>query len=519
MRHLAVFLTALFTALLPSHPALADPADIAAASRSVVRVVLITDDGENAEMIGHGSGLAVASNIIMTNAHVVAQARDADSVRIGVVPSQGKSGWFARIIALSPKNDLALLQLTEKGDLPPVTFNTGAVEDGSEVFAVGYPGNVDLAQGLDIGDIVSPTSPVKARGYVSSGRSSKQFDTILHTAPIGAGNSGGPLLDACGRVIGVNSFGTLSGEGDSEFYFAVSMREAMRFLLAAGVKPQVNAEPCRSIAELDQAETDRIAREKLLSDERERADAAKRDLAERTAERQAQREVIGARENGMALAGVSVLLALVAGGLAFVWSSRPEAAQPENQRKIKIAAIAAGVLLIGAVVAWLMRPSLDEIERRAQAIAEESEPQAKPSPAETSRSGSLICVLDADRSRVTLSPVTDVPLAWRSDGCVNGRSQYGLDADGWSRILVPNEEDAVTVASFDPRTQVYRTDRYLLGLEAMARIRAERAKIDAPACGAGEAAARTLGEAQARLKALLPSVPNERMVYNCQAAK
>lgn len=521
MRHLATFLAALFLAL--SSPALADPADIAATARSVVRVVLITDDGQKAEMIGHGSGLAVTGNVIMTNAHVVAQARDNAGVKIGVVPSQGKGGWFARIIALSPNNDLALIQLTERGSLPPVTFNTGAVEDGSEVFALGYPGNVDLAQGLNIGDIVTPTSPVKARGYVSAGRSSKQFDTILHTAPIGAGNSGGPLLDACGRVIGVNSFGTLSGDGDSEFYFAVSMREAMRFLVAAGVKAQINGEPCRSIADLDRAEADRLAGQKLLTEEQERAAAAKRDLAERVAERQAQREVIGARENGMALAGVAVLLALVASGLAFTWSSQsekggPEQDRPENRKKVKAAAIAAVLLLIGAVVAWLTRPSLDDIETRAEEIAAKGEPSGAASPTAPAKdsAGAMICVLDAQRSRVTLSPVTDVPIDWRPGGCMNGRSQYGSSADGWSRILVPGEEDSVTVATFDPATRVYRTDRWLLDLDAMAKVRAERAKYDPPACGAGQAAAEMLGDAQAQLKALLPPVPNERMVYNCQ---
>lgn len=513
MRFLVALLLAL-SALLPT-PALADPADIAATARSVVRVVLISDDDSETQLIGHGSGLAVTGNVILTNAHVVAQAQGNPGVKIGVVPPQGKSGWFARIIAVSPNNDLALIQLTEKGSLTPVTLNTGAVEDGAEVFAVGYPGNVDLAQGLGIGDIVSPTSPVKARGYVSTGRSSKQFDTILHTAPIGAGNSGGPLLDACGRVIGVNSFGTLSGEGDSEFYFAVSMREAMRFLVAAKIQPQINGEPCRSLADLDRAEADRLAGQKLLTEEQERAEAAKRDQTERNAERQAQFEVIGARENGMALSGVLVLLALISGGLAFLWSQKAEQTV-EHRRKVKLAAIAAAVLMIGAIAAWLMRPSLDAIDERAREIATKDEPKAMASKAAKDSGGALVCVLDSQRSRVTLSPVTDVPLDWKPDGCVNARSQYGLGSDGWSRILVPNQEDSVTVASFDPKSRVYRTDRYLLDLDTMTKVRAARAKYTPPACGAGDAAARQFGEAQAELKGLLPTVPNERMVYNCQ---
>jgi len=109
-------LAAAFAALL-SVPLHADPADIAAASRSVVRVVLVADDGSS-ELIGHGSGIAVGPDLIVTNAHVVEPAQDFDAVRIGVVPPQGKTGWFARVIAFSPRNDLALLKLTEPGTLP-----------------------------------------------------------------------------------------------------------------------------------------------------------------------------------------------------------------------------------------------------------------------------------------------------------------------------------------------------------------------------------------------------------------
>ncbi len=78
------------------------------------------------------------------------------------------------------------------------------------VTSVGYPMNVDRAQGLSLDDIFKAQPPVKSRGFLSGRRPSREFDTILHTAPIGKGSSGGPLLDNCGRVIGVNSFGAES---------------------------------------------------------------------------------------------------------------------------------------------------------------------------------------------------------------------------------------------------------------------------------------------------------------------
>lgn len=509
MRQFLVSLLLLLAAFTAS-PALADPADIAATARSVVRVVLIgkDDDGEPS-LIGHGSGIAVGPNLILTNAHVVRMARDDDALRIGVVPSQGKGGWFAHVQAYSPGNDLALLRLTESGSLPAATLFPGAVTDGEDVFAVGYPGGVDLAQGFSVEDMVTPASPVKTRGNVSTGRSSKQFDTILHTAAIGAGNSGGPLLDSCGRVIGVNSFGTISDGSDSEFFFAVSMREITRFLLMAKVKPLIAGTPCRSLAQLDQAEAARLAGERALSDEQARKDAA----AMEKAERQAQMAVISERENGMAVAGVAALLAVIAGMTALMLSQR----RRSKRRDIVLTGVAAGLLLIGAGTAWMMRPSLGEIDKRAEELVAKARPSDAAATA-SNAAGKLLCVLDPGRSRVTVSDTTDVPLDWQPDGCVNQRSQYGRSSNVWSRILVPESEDTVIVASFDPDKSEYRTDRYPLGIDEMEKLRAARAKIDAPSCGAGAAAASRFGADQDQLRGLLPATPNERLVYRCGAA-
>lgn len=511
MRLIAILLAAL-SALLTT-AAHAEPADIAAASRGVVRVVLIARAGDRIALQGHGTGVAVAPDLILTNAHVVEAAEEFDVVRIGVVPPQGKGGWFARIVAIDHRRDLALIKLAETGKVPPLSLFTGPVADGEDVYAVGYPGNVDLAQGLNAADIVSPTSPVKTHGNVSTGRSSKAFDTILHTAPIGAGNSGGPLLDGCGRVLGINSFGTEAASGaDSEFYFAVSMREISRFLMQAGIRAQTTGIACRSIADLDRAEAARQAGARTHLDEQTRAAAEKRAADLERARREAQAQVISARDNFMALAGLALLLATVALGATFYLRTR------DKRREAKLAAVAAGALLIGAVAAWSARPGIAEIEERAQKmVAPPASPSPAPSASSASPQGNYLCVLDPERSRVTVSQVTDVPFSWTAQGCVNGRTQYGLSANGWSRTLVPNEEQTVTVTNFDPETATYKTERYLLDLDTMQKLRAERAKFSAPSCGAGEEAARKLGDAEMALKALLPSEPNERMVYRCSA--
>ena len=509
MHRIFAFLVVL-CALTAAPLALAEPADIAAASRGVVRVVLVSKDGDSVQYVGHGSGFAVSPTLVVTNAHVVAEARDAESMLIGVVPSEGTSGYLAKVVAYSPRNDLALLRLIDKGSISALTLFPGAIEDGSEVYAVGYPGNVDLAQGLSLAEIVEPQSAVKTRGYISSGRSSRQFETLLHTAPVGSGNSGGPLLDSCGRVIGVNSFGTLSEGADSEFYFAVSLREVTGFLREAGVTPRIAGMPCRSLAELDRAESQRLASEQALNDAQARRQGAASDKARAGAQRRAELEVIAERENGMALAALLLVAALAAGGGAFVVEQR-------GDRRMAMIAGGAGVaLLLAAILAWILRPPLGSIDERAAASLSIAEPGPVAATSAEASAGTFVCVFDPARSRATVSEVADVQLAWSAGGCVNGRTQYGLANDGWSRLLAPNDEATVSVNRYDPATRTYQVERFLLGLEAMTAARAARSAIKAPACGADEAAAREFGTGLQTIKALLPPQPNERLVYKCQ---
>ena len=126
---------------------------------------------------------------------------------------------------------------------------------------------------------------------------------------------------------------------------------------------------------------------------------------------------------------------------------------------------------------------------------------------------------DPQRSRAVGEVAQDVPFDWSDDGCVNRRTQYGQAEGAWSRVLVPELEDAVSVNRFDPATREYRVERYLLDRAAIARVRAARAEYQAPACGAGEQAVSDFGARQAAILALLPDRPNERLVYTCSQGR
>ncbi|MGD9811481.1 MAG: serine protease, partial [Sphingobium sp.] len=168
-------LCVLLTLAFASHgPARADQQDVAAVARGVVRVVIIATNGEDAFFVGHGSGFAVAPDKVLTNAHVVELLRTEKNLVVGIIPSEGKRTYGGRVIAYSPGNDLALIQLKE-GRLPVTTFFAGGVTDGQQVTAIGYPGAVDRAQGLDLSEMVQPLSPVKTVGTVSTGRASHGY--------------------------------------------------------------------------------------------------------------------------------------------------------------------------------------------------------------------------------------------------------------------------------------------------------------------------------------------------------
>ena len=520
MTRLTLFFAALLAMLCA--PALrAEPADIDAAARGVVRVVIIGTENGEIYPVSHGTGFAVTPDTIVTNAHVVRDAMRDGGLDIGIVPSGGGKAMYGRLLAVSPRNDLALLRITGDLRLPPLVLSGDTGAASGEVVSVGYPMNVDRAQGLGNSDIFSSQPPVKSRGYVSGERPSRQFDTILHTAPIARGNSGGPLLDQCGRVLGVNSFGSDNEVGDAEFFFAISNRELLPFLRENGLAPQTNGAACRSMADLDAAERQRLDREQ--ADARQ-ALAARAEEARTLRERallKAQLSVAQDREDRMALAFLLILAAFAIALYGISLRNRAtedEAVDVVMHRKAKIAFGLAGFLVIVAVLAFLTRPGLDEIDRRAAAALGGGTASAKATRATLEGERNLTCTLDSERSRVTTAQAQTVAFRWTGEGCVNDRTQYGYAAGSWSRVFVPKDEDAVSVNSFDPDRQVYRVERFLLPRASMQQAREARSAYKAPGCGS-EDAPRRLGEQQSAVLGLLPQQANERLVYQCETAR
>jgi serine protease Do len=136
---------------------------------------------------GAGAGVFVGDGLVLTNNHVVARGRSYK------VTLEGDASYEARVLAHDPDVDLALLDIPANGH-PSAVFSKRDVRPGELVFAYGHPwGQRNV---LTSGVLSAVTTARTRRGEIPILR------TDVHLAP---GFSGGPLLDAAGEVIGINT--------------------------------------------------------------------------------------------------------------------------------------------------------------------------------------------------------------------------------------------------------------------------------------------------------------------------
>ena len=485
--------------------------DISATGRAVVRVVTIAVVDDEVVGFGHGSGFAVAPNRIVTNAHVVAlAARYPGNVVIGIVPSEGTRSYQGKVVAIDTARDLALIEFTGTR-LPTVALFNGPVDEGGGVTALGYPGNVDLATARSSADYIHPLSPVRSQGVFSGRRQMQGVDVLLHTASIARGNSGGPLLDACGRVLGVNSAITRGEEGDASFGFAIADSEVAAFLAAAAQTYTAVGGPCISIADIDKRDAEERAQAAAARDADQRVAADKAASARAAALVAARDDRVTLRENVMAVA----TLLLVFGAMAIGGGGLLDA---QAMRRDALWAVLAGVLLMaGAVVLFVLRPT--GAPQVADMPAAAASATRAPAISSTAPLGKLLCTFVPERSRVVASSTEELNLDWGKAGCMNGRTQYAENGSKWDRILVPAQEQTVSVLQFDPAAKSYVTARYFLTATQMEQVRRIRSQVTLKACSPDEAGRANLATQQGAIRASLPPAPNEKITYACTAAR
>jgi serine protease Do len=141
---------------------------------------------------GRGSGVVTASGVVLTNAHVLR------GEEVAVTFADGRTE-HGRVAGADPDLDLAAIAV-ETGEAPPVAWDPerpGAVAIGEPVFALANPGGRGLRTTFGL---------ISATGRTFRGPRGRRIGGSLeHTAPLPRGSSGGPLVDAQGRLLGLNS--------------------------------------------------------------------------------------------------------------------------------------------------------------------------------------------------------------------------------------------------------------------------------------------------------------------------
>ncbi len=171
-------------------------------------VLVISERGDS------GSGFFIAPNYVVTNHHVV--GRVAPGGEALVLSKHLKTGYVGTVVATSPPGqpsqaDFAVIRVdVPAGAMRPLALGNEP-SSLSDVVAAGYPA-IAIAQdrnlrSLAAGNLKAAPEVVLTKGTVSAVQNKdRNTPMVLHSADISAGNSGGPLIDACGRVVGINTF-------------------------------------------------------------------------------------------------------------------------------------------------------------------------------------------------------------------------------------------------------------------------------------------------------------------------
>ncbi|MEM7152600.1 MAG: trypsin-like peptidase domain-containing protein [Myxococcota bacterium] len=194
-------------------------------SPSVVTVVSTvsgrTSSGQRKNLRGVGSGMLVsARGQVLTNEHVIA-----DATRVQVELSN-RDRLEARVLHADPLLDLALLEVQgASDDLRPVEFSDRPPTPGEWVMAVGQP--FGLGHTVTVGVVSGLGRDHDDLGRPPDLRPDGIWSFIQTDASINIGNSGGPLVDADGKVVGIATAVRADGQG---LAFAVPAPMARRFL-------------------------------------------------------------------------------------------------------------------------------------------------------------------------------------------------------------------------------------------------------------------------------------------------
>ena len=166
--------------------------------------------------VGVGTGFLVAPGVVLTNYHVI----DGPAKILVKIPN-GPDPLPARIVAQDAERDVALLKIDvpDELDLTPLVLSTRAMSRGVEVSAFGYPGNGTGDRRLKL-----------TKGIISATADESTGGMMLLGLIVNPGNSGGPLCDRSGEVVGIVAAKSPGGPGVDSYGMAIPAQVLRSFL-------------------------------------------------------------------------------------------------------------------------------------------------------------------------------------------------------------------------------------------------------------------------------------------------
>ncbi len=196
-----------------------------------------------------GTGFFVAPGLVVTNRHVIGSDAKTPLFILGkglerptaatLVAETGSDDFFTP--------DYALLKVEGADDLPYLAM-TDKAKKLQEVVAAGFPGLLNETdediQRLASGDLQSMPEPSVTTGVITAQQAPRGAEVLVHTATISGGSSGGPLVDECGRVVGMNTFVRSRKQDGGRLNYALATPSLVTFLKQQNVDAKVSTAAC-----------------------------------------------------------------------------------------------------------------------------------------------------------------------------------------------------------------------------------------------------------------------------------
>lgn len=187
-----------------------------------------------------GSGWAIGNGYLVTNNHVAEGAR---TITVKGIGGDMNTGYSAQVVATDKVNDIAIVKITDDRfngfGVTPYSVSSRMADVGEDVFVLGYP----LTQALG--------NEIKLTNGIISSRTGYQGDVACYqmSAPVQPGNSGGPMFDSKGNVIGIVVAGVPGAENVG---YAIKTSYLKNLIESAGLNiqfPSNNTISALSLAE------------------------------------------------------------------------------------------------------------------------------------------------------------------------------------------------------------------------------------------------------------------------------